>query len=97
MERVGLVITGNKNPINPTIFLNMPVVADALIITKPFKLVSRKVKSEDSIISIGDDTVGSTELMIIAEPCSVESREQIIEIAEILSSFGIKIFEGRCV
>lgn len=94
LERVGIVITGNKNPINPTIFLNMPDVADALIITRPFKLVSREVKSEDSIISIGDDTVGSTELMIIAGPCSVESREQIIEIAEILSSFGVKYLRG---
>lgn len=94
VERIGIVITGNKLPINPELFLNIPGVQDAISVSKPFKLVSREVKKENTIIQIGNDTIGGAELAIIAGPCSVESREQILEIAEILSSYGVKFLRG---
>ncbi|RCK77342.1 MAG: 2-keto-3-deoxy-D-arabino-heptulosonate-7-phosphate synthase I beta [Ignavibacteriae bacterium] len=94
VNRIGIVITGNKSPVNPELFLNMSGVLEAISISKPFKLVSREVKQENTIIKLGNHMIGGKELAIIAGPCSVESREQIIEIGEILSSFGIKFMRG---
>lgn len=94
IERVGIVITGNKTPVDPALFLNMPGVKDAISISKPYKLVSREVKKENTTINLGNSIIGGEELTIIAGPCSVESRGQILEIAEILSSYGIKFLRG---
>lgn len=93
-ERVAIGITGNNGKIDPAIFLNLSGVVDAISVSKPFKLVSREVKSENSEIRIGSEVIGGKELAVIAGPCSVESREQIIEIAEILSSYGVKYLRG---
>ncbi|MBT8326812.1 MAG: 3-deoxy-7-phosphoheptulonate synthase [Bacteroidia bacterium] len=59
-----------------------------------FKLVSRHNKNEDSIISIGNDTIGGDDLCLIAGPCAVESDEQLDEIARHISQIGIKFIRG---
>ena len=59
-----------------------------------FKLVSRHNKNEDSIITVGNDTIGGTDLCLIAGPCAVESEEQLYEIANHISEIGIKYIRG---
>lgn len=98
-DRVAIGITGNKGAIEKEHFLSLSGVIDAVRVTKPFKLVSRQVKAEDSIIKIKNaqgETVqiGGNELHIMAGPCSVESREQINEIALLLKASGVKIMRG---
>lgn len=93
-QRVAIGITGNKGRVSPDHFLSMPGVMDAVPVSKPFKLVSREVKSDDTVITVGQETIGGTELAIIAGPCSVESRGQILEVASMLKEMGVKFLRG---
>ncbi|UCD57498.1 MAG: 3-deoxy-7-phosphoheptulonate synthase, partial [Candidatus Hydrogenedentota bacterium] len=69
-------------------------VEDVVPILKPFKLVSRELKHESTEIDVDGVVIGGREIQIIAGPCSVESHEQIIEIAEIIQRGGAKILRG---
>ncbi len=69
-------------------------VEDVVPILKPFKLVSRELKQENTEIDIGGVKIGGREIQIMAGPCSVESRDQILEIAEIAKKGGAKILRG---
>ncbi len=93
-ERLAIGITGNKGKLDPEQFLQLPGVMEAIPVSKPFKLVSRDVKPDDSIIHIGSDLIGAKELAIIAGPCSVESRQQITDIAFTLKEMGVKFLRG---
>ncbi len=92
--RMAIGITGNKGKVDPELFLNLPGVLDAIPISKPFKLVSRDVKAEDSVISCNGEKIGGHGLTIIAGPCSVESRQQIMDIAFTLKGLGVKFLRG---
>lgn len=93
-ERLAIGITGNRGKLDPEQFLILPGVLEAISVSKPFKLVSRDVKPDDTVIRINGDTIGSRELALIAGPCSVESRQQILDIAFILKEMGIKFLRG---
>ena len=69
-------------------------VAQVIPITKPYKLASRELKKEDSIVSIGDVKIGGPRIAVIAGPCSVESREQILESAKIIRESGAIMLRG---
>ena len=88
-QRTAIGITGNPGPLEPAEFDTLPGVAEAIPVSKPYKLVSREVKNEDSVIrvKIGDSkdsfvTFGGRELAVIAGPCAIESREQAFAAAE---------------
>ncbi|MGM9526137.1 MAG: 3-deoxy-7-phosphoheptulonate synthase [Peptococcaceae bacterium] len=65
----------------------MPVVT-------PYKLASREFHPEDTVIQIGDLTIGGNELQVMAGPCAVESREQMLEVAEMVKASGARILRG---
>ena len=92
--RTAIGITGNQGAIDPGHFENLAGVAEAIRVSKPYKLVSRDLKHEDTVVRIGDAEIGGPETAIIAGPCAVESLEQTLEIAEIVSSCGVKFFRG---
>ncbi len=69
-------------------------VEDAFPILQPFKLVSTEVKKERSIIKIGDVTIGNGGLVVMAGPCSVETREQLLSTAESVVKSGAQILRG---
>ncbi|MEX0602007.1 MAG: 3-deoxy-7-phosphoheptulonate synthase, partial [Bacteroidota bacterium] len=94
VQRTAVGITGNKGRVDPDQFLSLPGVLDAVAVSKPFKLVSREVKPENSVVQVGSDAIGGTEIAVIAGPCSVESRSQILEIAEILREAGVRFLRG---
>ncbi len=93
-QRIAIGITGNQGKIDPSHFISMGGVAEAISVSKPFKLVGREFKPDDTEISVNGNLIGGRELTIIAGPCSVENREQIIEMADILTSLGIKYLRG---
>jgi 3-deoxy-7-phosphoheptulonate synthase len=93
-HRLAIGVTGNKSRPDGEQFLNLPSVLEAIPITKPFKLVSRDVKPENSTVTVGDEVIGAKELTLIAGPCSVESREQIIDLAFSLKEMGIRFLRG---
>jgi 3-deoxy-7-phosphoheptulonate synthase len=87
-------ITGNDSSIDSAHFENLPGVAQVIRVTKPYKLVTKDLKPNKSIIKVGDAEIGSDELAIIAGPCAVESRDQTLKIAEVVAKSGAKFFRG---
>jgi 3-deoxy-7-phosphoheptulonate synthase len=71
-----------------------PGVAKVVPISKPYKLASRELKHEDSVFSVGPVKVGGNRLVMIAGPCAIESRDQIMETAEIVASSGGVMLRG---
>ncbi len=70
-------------------------VREVVRITQPFKLASRQFKPQGTIIDLGRGVkIGGSEIVVAAGPCSVESREQILSIAESVSKAGAKILRG---
>jgi 3-deoxy-7-phosphoheptulonate synthase len=92
--RTAIGITGNQGAIDPAHFENLAGVAEAIRVSKPYKLVGRDLKSEDTVVRIGDAYIGGLEPAIIAGPCAVESLEQTLEIAELVAESGVKFFRG---
>src|SRR5262244_2372930 len=71
--RTAIGITGNSGAIDPAHFEYLPGVAEAIRVSKPYKLVSRDLKHDDTVVRIGDVDIGGPEPAIIAGPCAVES------------------------
>ena len=69
---------------------------EVIRVSKPYKLVSRDVKEEDTIIRFPDSdaTIGGDEVAIMAGPCAIESREQAFAIAEHVARAGARFFRG---
>jgi 3-deoxy-7-phosphoheptulonate synthase len=95
-QRTAIGVTGNPGPIEPEEFESLPGVAEAIRVSKPYKLVSREVKPEDSLIHIGANAavVGGRMLGIIAGPCAIESRDQAFRAAERVRRAGALLFRG---
>ncbi len=93
-QRVAIGITGNKGALDGGLFVAMPGVADAIRVSQPFKLVSREVKEEDTVIDVGGVPLGGPALVVMAGPCSVESKEQILEAAEGVRAAGARFLRG---
>jgi 3-deoxy-7-phosphoheptulonate synthase len=93
-QRTAIGITGNDGVINAAAFENLPGVAEAIRVTKPYKLITLDIRQEKTVVRIGDATIGSDELAIIAGPCAVESRAQAFEVAEAVKRSGARFFRG---
>ncbi|MCS6816048.1 MAG: 3-deoxy-7-phosphoheptulonate synthase [Blastocatellia bacterium] len=93
-QRTAIGVTGNPGPLDPGLFEGMPGVIEAIPVSKPYKLVSREVKPEKTIVRVGEATIGGDELTIIAGPCAVENYEQTMTVAEWVSRLGVKFFRG---
>jgi 3-deoxy-7-phosphoheptulonate synthase len=92
--RLAIGITGNQGPVDAGIFTVMAGVADAVPVSKPWKLVSREVKPNDTFVKIGDAQIGGGRFGIIAGPCAVESREQVDEAAVAVKAAGAHFLRG---
>ena len=93
-NRTAIGVTGNKNSIDPTHFENLPGVADAIRVTKPYKLISRDLRPEKSVVKVGNSSIGGGDLAIIAGPCAVETPSQVLSVAEAVAASGAKFFRG---
>ncbi|HET7205085.1 MAG TPA: 3-deoxy-7-phosphoheptulonate synthase [Terriglobales bacterium] len=69
-------------------------VAEVVPIAQPFKLVSRQVKPQGSVVHVGGVTIGDGSFVVIAGPCSVESREQLFSTAKAIKRAGANILRG---
>jgi 3-deoxy-7-phosphoheptulonate synthase len=95
-QRTAIGITGNPGEIDRGNFEDLSGVADVIRVSKPYKLASRDVKEEDTVIRFPgtDATIGGRNLATIAGPCSIESREQALAIAEQVAASGAQFFRG---
>ena len=94
-QRTAVCITGNKGPVDPALFLHLPGVAEAVAITQPYKLISRETQPEPTVIEIGGLRIGDgNNFVVMAGPCSVESREQLFSTAEHVRKHGAHVLRG---
>jgi 3-deoxy-7-phosphoheptulonate synthase len=93
-NRTAIGITGNQGAVDRAHFENLPGVADAIRVTKPYKLISKDLRPEKSVIKVGNAEIGGDELAIIAGPCAVETTEQVFKVAEYVANSGAKFFRG---
>src|SRR5579875_1350623 len=95
-QRTAIGITGNQGEVDRGNLEEMSGVAEVIRVSKPYKLVSRDVKEEDTVIRFPgtDATIGGANLAVIAGPCSIESREQAFAIAEHVATSGAQFFRG---
>ncbi|MCB0282351.1 MAG: 3-deoxy-7-phosphoheptulonate synthase [Calditrichae bacterium] len=89
-----LGVIGNTSRLDVRDLQLMQGVADAYRITAPYKLVSREFKSHDTTFKIKDVEFGGSETVVMAGPCSIESKEQITRIAEKVAKSGAKVLRG---
>jgi len=93
-RKLAIGITGPSGKLTIEDFLGMNSVDEVLRVSKPYKLVGREMKPDDTIIDFGDTSIGGDILTVIAGPCSVESRDQIFDIAGSLKEIGIKFLRA---
>jgi 3-deoxy-7-phosphoheptulonate synthase len=96
--RTAIGITGNEGAIDLGVLESLPGVVECIPVSKPYKLVSRDVKEEDSVLRIptpaGDVLVGGAKIAMVAGPCAIESEKQALAIAERVTGSGVKLFRG---
>lgn len=94
-QRTAIGITGNTGMVEIGLD-DMSGVQEVIRVSKPYKLVSRDVKEENTVVRFPgtDGSFGGRDLGIVAGPCSVESREQAFTIAERVARTGARFFRG---
>jgi 3-deoxy-7-phosphoheptulonate synthase len=93
-SRTAIGITGNPGAVDPSHFENLPGVSEAVRVSKPYKLVTLDLRSDKTVVQVGDAAIGGEELAIIAGPCAIESRAQAFTVAESVRRSGAKFFRG---
>ena len=93
-QRTAIGITGNQGTLDRAEFEDLPGVAEAIPVSKSYKLVSREVKPDSTIVRVAGAAVGGPEPVFLAGPCSVESREQILSAARAVKAAGAALLRG---
>jgi 3-deoxy-7-phosphoheptulonate synthase len=88
------VIAGVNSLVATELFSQLPNVAKVLPLTSNFKLASRQTKPSDTVIKMGEVSIGGDELFIISGPCSIESREQLEACAQVAKANGAQALRG---
>jgi 3-deoxy-7-phosphoheptulonate synthase len=96
--RTAIGITGNQGAIDLGVLESLPGVIECIPVSKPYKLVSRDAKEEDTVLRIptprGDVLVGGEHVAMVAGPCAVETEAQCMAIAERVAKNGCRLFRG---
>lgn len=87
-------IVGDTSRVDPGIFSEIDCVEQVIRITRPYKLVSRQYQRKDRIIPLGKTALGAGRVVVIAGPCSVESREQVLSVARGIRDAGADALRG---
>ena len=99
-QRTAIGITGNKGEVETGALDEMPGVAEVIRVSKPYKLVSRDTKPDNTIVKFAASkaraavTIGGSDLVVMAGPCGIESREQAFAVAERVARAGAQFFRG---
>lgn len=94
VERTIIGAIGDKREIENLALEAMPGVERVVPISKPYKLVSREFKPDNTIVKVGDLEIGGDQIHVMAGPCSVESRDQVLETAKLVKAAGATILRG---
>lgn len=89
---VGLI--GDTSHLDPETLKTDPVVHDVKRVSEPYKKANRKFHEMDTVINIGDRKIGGGYFLVMAGPCSVETPEQILSVAQSVKKAGARVLRG---
>ena len=93
-QRTAVGLTGNQGAIDPLPFQELDGVSECIRVSRPYKLVSRETKPEDTTVAVHKARIGDGELTLIGGPCGIESAEQAMTIARHVRKAGASLFRG---
>jgi len=93
-NRTAIGVTGPQGIADPTIVETFPGVREVIRVSHPYKLVSREIKPDDSVINVGGVDVGGNGIVVIGGPCAVESFDQTRIVAEGIKRGGGQLLRG---
>jgi 3-deoxy-7-phosphoheptulonate synthase len=97
-QRIAVAVTGNPGPVDPGHFEHLSGVAEAVCISKPWKLVSRETFPQDTVVELragqSASRLGGGTFGVIAGPCAVETREQTLAAARSVKAAGARFLRG---
>ncbi|MFQ5792201.1 MAG: 3-deoxy-7-phosphoheptulonate synthase [Acidobacteriota bacterium] len=93
-HRTAICITGNRRPVESAYLSQLPGVLECIPVTKPYKLVSREVHPEDTVVEVGGVRLGGPAPVLIAGPSSVETESRTLEIARRVKEGGASMFRA---
>jgi 3-deoxy-7-phosphoheptulonate synthase len=93
-ERTIIGVIGDERPVDPEQFEVLEGVERVVRILQPFKLASRDFKAEPTEVEVEGVRFGGKGVVVIAGPCSVESREQVMETAQAVKEAGAHVLRG---
>ena len=94
VERTVVAVVGETRAVDQKLFLQMPGVETITSISAPYKLASRESHADDTVIEINGTIIGGKEIVVMAGPCSVESRTQLLETAHAVKEAGAQFLRG---
>jgi len=93
-KTVVAILGGNTGQVQTDVFTVLPGVERVTRIMKPYKLAAREVKPMDTVVSCDDIEIGGKRIVVIAGPCAVETRDQMLEVAKLVKDSGASILRG---
>jgi 3-deoxy-7-phosphoheptulonate synthase len=93
-DGMALIVTGSRSAEDAAAFLRLDGVADVRLLVSPYKLAARESKPNDTVVTIGGVTIGGPDFIVVAGPCTVESREQTLRIAGQARDAGAHLLRG---
>src|SRR5437868_4891320 len=90
---IGVIGTGFPPDLGEKLEM-LPGVERTHRLSKPYKLASRDFKPVDTVVQVGDTAIGSDEFVVMAGPCSVETREQVLQTARAAKAAGARVLRG---
>jgi 3-deoxy-7-phosphoheptulonate synthase len=88
------VVGSPRRPVDPRALELFPGVREVIKISEPYKLVGRTFKAADSVVDVAGVKVGGPEVIVMAGPCSVESRKQVSAVARSVQAAGARVLRG---
>ncbi len=93
-SRTAICVTGNRGPVEPALLNLLPGVLECIPVTKPYKLVSREVHPDDTVVDVSGVKFGLEETILVAGPCSVETEARTTAIAKQVKEAGAHVFRA---
>jgi 3-deoxy-7-phosphoheptulonate synthase len=92
--RTAIAITGNTGAVDARVLEVLPGVKECIRVTRPYKLASREMHRDDTVIELPQAAVGPKTFTVVAGPCSVETEAMVMRTAEFLVSHGVKLLRA---
>jgi len=90
-ERTIIGLIGDDRPLDKQLYEVLPGVEKAMAVLKPFKLASREFSAADTLVTVKGVSIGGTQVVLMAGPCAVESRGQLLETAHAVKAAGAQM------